>query len=267
MILISKNGSILKIIAKFRHIRLSEYPIFQAFVTTCLVNFISLTLNINEHLQAQTITQKNDVNQEGKSIGHSQPSPNVKSPNVKILNKTPKKIGLSLGWAYTYLDEVPNGKSRNQGLSFFSPYLWQTGGLHTGWSSWIGLLTGVDFFPDSLKDKHTLTLKYGVLIKHEVFPSFKISPFLSYGLGAMQVWVNQVRGRGISHYTRLSIGVDLAIYKSKDLSLEVVWSQQDIPRLQTDSSRDPTNLGFQSINMLVGVTFNVPATYANDVHQ
>jgi hypothetical protein len=184
-----------------------------------------------------------------------------------LLNKTPKKIGLSLGWAYTYLDQLPNGKSRNQGLSTFSPYLWQIGGLHTGWSSWIGLLTGVDFFPDSLKDKHTLTLKYGVLIKHEVFPSFKISPFLSYGLGAMQVWVNQVRGRGISHYTRLSLGVDLAIDKSKDLSLEVVWSQQDIPYLQTDSSRDPTHLGFQSINMLLGIMFNVPATYANDVHQ
>jgi hypothetical protein len=244
------------------HIYVIKYSIYQVFRLACLVGFISLTLNLNGQVQAQTLTQKNGATQSDKNINYSQPS-----PEVKLLNKTPKKIGLSLGWAYTYLDQLPNGKSRNQGLSTFSPYLWQIGGLHTGWSSWIGLLTGVDFFPDSLKDKHTLTLKYGVLIKHEVFPSFKISPFLSYGLGAMQVWVNQVRGRGISHYTRLSLGVDLAIDKSKDLSLEVVWSQQDIPYLQTDSSRDPTHLGFQSINMLLGIMFNVPATYANDVQQ
>src|SRR5262249_53670682 len=124
------------------------------------------------------------------------PAPTTKKdaePPPVIMHRVPRMIGLSVGWGWNTVNRLPVGeKAQPHGLSIFTDFLWQVGGIGGGWPSWIGFMAGFLIFPGNTVRKNAYVLEYGVLVKHGLFPGFILRPFLSYGLGATQAFVTGV---------------------------------------------------------------------------
>ncbi len=170
----------------------------------------------------------------------------------------PKTTSLSSGWVYSYANSLPNGNgtteaSRPQGIEVVGDYLWQVGGLNGGWPSWLGFYLGWVIFPEQAANVRTGVLEYGLRVKHALFPGERLRPFLTYGLGTTQVWIDGFDGRDITHQTRLGLGLDTDVGKRLKLTVELAWHAQNLPVL------DGQDWSFSSLGLSVGGIYRIDA--------
>lgn len=189
------------------------------------------------------------------------PAPAAQPP-VIVLPHVPRLLGVAVGWGWNAVDKLPvsldGSKQQPHGLSVFTDFLWQVGGIGSGWPSWIGFMAGFLYFPGSEGVRRdSYVLEYGVLVKHGLFPGHLFRPFLSYGLGATQAWVTGVKSRGIGHLTRLSFGTDIILTKVVSLSLELGYKLMMMPTFETTPNTIPGPYDFHTCTALAGVQFGI----------
>jgi hypothetical protein len=176
------------------------------------------------------------------------------------MRTVPRSLGLAAGWVFSPISELPISPSGRtvhpHGAALYGDFLWQVGGIDEGWPSYIGFLTQFSFYPAGGQRRHALSLEYGILVKHFVFPQRVVRPFVTYGLGATQVWVLDVRSRGIGHLTRLSLGLDMAVSRKVSLSVEMAYRIANLPTFAVAGSWG-RSYDFHTLSALAGIHFNI----------
>jgi hypothetical protein len=167
---------------------------------------------------------------------------------------------LAVGWVFNPINDLPLNESgrtvRPHGTALYGDFLWQVGGIEAGWPSYIGFITQFAWYPGEGRRRTALTLEYGVLVKHYLFPQRIVRPFVAYGLGATQAWVLEVAGRGIGHMTRLSLGLDTAVSRSVALSFEAAYRITNMPTFSAVGSWG-RSYDFHTLSALAGVHFKI----------
>ena len=180
---------------------------------------------------------------------------------VWVRRRTPRSIGLWLGWAWNPVNYLPmrsdGAAAKPHGASFVFDYGWQVGGLRPGgWPTYVGFILGTTYYPGMAGTRSALTLEYGLLVRHHLKPEWKVHPFLAYGLGAIQAWVFNVDGRGIGHLTRLSVGLEGKVSQKVRLGFELIYK---IDPIRAFRSSEPSNPKFDihTVSALFGVNFSL----------
>lgn len=124
----------------------------------------------------------------------------------------PRVFSLTAGLSYGVRNRLPIAENPSAahpvGALVGARMGWQVAGLDGGRPSSVGFES--DFaYQDAHRARASYGLLYGVFAKHALTRAERLRPFFSYGLGAGQVWVPGVSGRGIGHSTRLAFGVDV----------------------------------------------------------
>lgn len=170
----------------------------------------------------------------------------------------PRAGGIAVGWTYTPSNNLPLSTQTNvftpSGVNVDARFGWQIGGIDAGWPSWIGFMAGFFYYAGDSAVSNSLGLDYGLFLKHGLFPGRRVRLFISYGLGAAQVWVSGLPGHGIGHVTRLSAGFDTRLSAHVHLSVEFAYKFIMLPYFATGTS-DPPDYSFQSLNLLAGLWF------------
>jgi hypothetical protein len=97
-------------------------------------------------------------------------------------------------------------------------------------------------------------LDYGIFVKHAVFPGRRARLFLGYGLGAAQVFIRGIEGRGIGAFERLSIGADTHIWRWLHATIEFSYRFFDLPSFKI-AETDSGGAGFHTMSILAGFWF------------
>ena len=181
------------------------------------------------------------------------------TPPVPALRHSPRVMSLTAGYAYTPLSYLPlsptivDGKYRNHGLRIDWKAGWQVGGFLSGWHSYVGFFAGFFYnFGSGFADN--LGLNYGIFAKHTIFPGRRFRPFLAYGLGAIQVWVRELGGRGIGHVTRLSIGLDTKLSERVALEFDLSYQFNILPSFAIEGA-EPRSFDFHSLSLTTGIWY------------
>ncbi len=193
------------------------------------------------------------------------PAPAAPPPPIDgqwVRRRTPRSIGLWLGWAWNPVNYLPMRadeiKVKPHGASFVFDYGWQVGGLRPGgWPTYVGFLLGTSFYPGSAERRHALTLEYGILVRHHLIPKYKVHPFLGYGLGAIQAFVFGVEGRGIGHLTRLSVGFEGRVSDKVRLAFELIYKIDPIRAYRLDTTMPSPKFDIHTVSAMFGVNFNL----------
>lgn len=123
----------------------------------------------------------------------------------------PRVYAVTAGISYALRNRLPLSETPQREHPFGGligmRYGWQVGGFGGAPSS-LGFET--DFlYQDASNVRASFGLLYGLFAKHALVAGQRARPFFSYGLGAGQIWVSGVEGRGIGHCTRVGVGVDV----------------------------------------------------------
>lgn len=184
------------------------------------------------------------------------PAPPVKPPAPR--KHVPRAGGITIGWTYTPSNNLPLSTLTNvytpSGVDVDARFGWQIGGIEAGWPSWIGFMAGFFYYVGDSAVSDSLGLDYGIFLKHGLFPGRRVRLFISYGLGAAQVWVKGLDGHGIGHVTRLSAGFDTRLSTHVHLTVEFAYKFIMLPYFATSGSAPP-DYSFQSVNLLAGLWF------------
>jgi hypothetical protein len=181
----------------------------------------------------------------------------------------PRAWGVSLGGAYVFHNRLPLRENTldappNAGGLLGLRYGWQVAGLTGGAPTTIGFETDV-MVQGTRATRMSYGLIYGVFVRHSFWGSQPIAdgagkshqglrPFFSYGLGAAQVWVRQVDGRGIGHATRLGLGLDVWLREHCFLTLTATYQAIMMPNFALADAR-PTNTSFHAGIASLGLWF------------
>jgi hypothetical protein len=187
----------------------------------------------------------------GEPVKHPEPA----APAVQ--EHAPRVFALSVGGSYAFRSELPLSTSdrtvRPWGLQAGARFGWQVGGLAGGRGSWIGfemefaLQPGHDY-------RSSYALLYGLFAKHALTRHTHVRPYFGYGLGAGQVWVNGVDGRGIGHETRVEFGMDVRSAERRHFSLALIYQAVIMPSFaRADAPASDTSLHAAVLSM--GVWF------------
>ena len=194
------------------------------------------------------------------SVAPSPLPPAAPVPPAPAMRHAPRVGSIALGWTYSPISYLPlsadivGGRYHTQGLRVDGKFGWQVGGFTSGFSSYVGFMAGFYyFFGGSVAD--SLGLDYGIFAKHVIVPGQRVRGFLSYGLGATQVWVRQLEGRGIGHVTRLSGGVDVKLKEQLRLELEVAYQFNILATFASAQDQPSRSYDFHTVNMTVGLWF------------
>ena len=170
----------------------------------------------------------------------------------------PRAGSIAVGWTYTPSNSLPLSTATNvftpSGVNVDARFGWQIGGIDAGWPSWIGFMAGFFYYVGDSAISDSLGLDYGLFLKHGLFPGRRVRLFISYGLGAAQVWVKGIPGHGIGHVTRLSAGFDTRLTPHVHLTVEFAYKFVMLPFFATGQS-DAPDYSFQSLNLLAGLWF------------
>lgn len=172
-------------------------------------------------------------------------------------SRAPRLYALTLGYAFTPKNDLPlatdDGTHRPMGLAVEARYGWQVGGLDGSRPSWVGFQTS--FFAHTRGAPRTsLGFDYGIFARHALLARASVRPFLAYGLGASQVFVRGVSGRGISHLTALSAGVDVATGGAVHVTIELAYRFVILPSFATEI--EPAHrYDFHALRLVAGVVF------------
>jgi hypothetical protein len=169
----------------------------------------------------------------------------------------PRVFALTAGGSYAFRSDLPLSASersvRPWGLQTGVRFGWQVGGLAGGRASWVGFETEFALQPGH--DYHTsYALLYGIFAKHALTRHERVRPYFAYGLGAGQVWIRSVEGRGIGHQTRVEMGMDLRLAERRWLSLALIYQAVIMPNFALDDmpARDTS---FHALVLATGVWF------------
>jgi hypothetical protein len=171
----------------------------------------------------------------------------------------PRAYAVTLGGNYVFLSKLPlvEGKSTGgghpAGMQLGGRFGWQVRGLRGGAPSTIGFESDLMYLPGRDGARDTYGLLYGVFAKHS-FTHWRARPFFSYGLGASQIWVSDVGGRGIGHVTRLSFGVDIRVAERIHVPVALMYMGVLMPRLELED-QSVKDTSFHSAVLTTGVWF------------
>ncbi len=189
----------------------------------------------------------------------AQPAPGgaVPAATPTRADRAPRAYGFTLGGSYAFVNRLPlteNGHARHlAGVLIGARFGWQVRGLAGGAPATVGFETDFLFQP-ARETRDSYGLIYGVFAKHSFSSRLRVRPYFSYGLGAAQVWVTQVGGRGIGHATRIAFGVDTRLDERLHLSLAATYQGIMMPNfaLADVPARDTS---FHSCVLSIGVWF------------
>lgn len=164
---------------------------------------------------------------------------------------------ISVAASYLFSNRLPLGAS-GRGPHLFGVQAgtrlgWQVRGFNGGDPASVGF--ELDFLAQpssSVRDSYAMI--YGVFAKHAFLSRLRAHPFMSYGLGAAQVWVSEVDGRGIGHATRLALGVDIRLRERLQLSLALAYQGIFMPNFALED-RPARSTNFQGCVLSTGVWF------------
>jgi hypothetical protein len=167
---------------------------------------------------------------------HGQPT----APSAQS-DTAPRVYGITLGGSYVFLNRLPlreqaPAEVRPGGVQLAARFGWQVRGLRGGAPATVGFETDLLFQP-APRARDSYALIYGVFAKHSFSSRLRVRPFFSYGLGAAQVWVTSVGGRGIGHASRLGFGVDVRLRERWHVSLAITYQGILMPRFALDDGR------------------------------
>jgi hypothetical protein len=121
---------------------------------------------------------------------------------------------------------------RPMGLAVEARHLWQVRGLDGSTPAWLGF--GASFLANvGSASRNSFLLDYGIFVRHALFPRARARPFVGYGLGATQVFVQEVAGRGIGHLTLLTIGTDVHVREMLHVTVELGYRFVVLPSFAT----------------------------------
>ncbi len=169
-------------------------------------------------------------------------------------NHAPRVYGVTAGAAYVVSNRLPLG-DRPRSLHPWGATLglrsgWQVGGLQGGAPATLGFEMDV-LYQSEPAARTSYAMIYGVFIKHALSARLRVRPFVSYGLGAAQVWVQEVSGRGIGHATRIAFGLDARVGERRHLTLALTYQGIIMPRFALAETR-AIDTSFQSIVLSTG---------------
>ncbi|MFO0574203.1 MAG: hypothetical protein U1A78_09405 [Polyangia bacterium] len=190
------------------------------------------------------------------------PGPPAAAPPPSLpMRHAPRNFALSVGWAYTPSNSLPLTPVQvpmltPQGVNVDARLGWQVGGYQSGWNSYVGFIASFFYYVGSGTGvSDSLGLDYGIFVKHVLFPGRRVRLFVGYGLGAVQVWVKDVGGRGIGHMTRLAAGLDTRVSDNLHVSFEFAYKFNILPSFATDAAVEPRSYDFHSLSLLGGLWF------------
>lgn len=171
--------------------------------------------------------------------------------------RAPRAYGLTFGYSYSARNRLPleptGEHARPSGLAFEGRYGWQVGGLGGGNAAWIGFQTSF-FAHVAGAERSSLGLDYGLFVKHAFGDGLRARPYFGYGLGACQVFVRGVAGRGIGHLTGLVFGVDFRLREGTHVALELSYRLVVIPTFE--SGTEPARRqDFDALRLSAGIFF------------
>lgn len=179
------------------------------------------------------------------------------SPAPAAQEHAPRVFALSAAGSYAFRSELPLSASdrtvRPWGLQAGARFGWQVGGLAGGRGSWIGfemefaLQPGQDY-------RSSYALLYGLFAKHALTRHTRVRPYFGYGLGAGQVWVSGVDGRGIGHETRVEIGIDVRTAERRQLSVALIYQAVIMPSFAS-ADTPASDTSFHAAVLSTGVWF------------
>jgi hypothetical protein len=172
-------------------------------------------------------------------------------------DRVPRAYGVTLGGAYAFRSRLPlgqgDGAQHPRGLLLSGGLGWQVRGLAGGAPATIGFET--NFLYQPARDARTsYGVIYGVFAKHSFLPQLRVRPYFAYGLGAGQMWISDVEGRGIGHATRISLGVDTRLRQQLHWTLALTYQGLIMPRF-TLGSDGVSNTSFHSLVLSTGLWF------------
>lgn len=187
----------------------------------------------------------------GEPINSSEPA------GAAAQEHAPRVFALSAAGSYAFRSELPLSASdravRPWGVQAGARFGWQVGGLAGGRGSWIGfemefaLQPGHDY-------RSSYALLYGLFAKHALTRHTRMRPYFGYGLGAGQVWVSGVDGRGIGHETRVELGIDVRTAERRHLSVALIYQAVIMPSFaRADAPASDTS--FHAAVLAMGVWF------------
>jgi hypothetical protein len=144
----------------------------------------------------------------------------------------PRAYGATLGTTYAFRDRLPTRRAQPWGAQLGARFGWQVSGLDGGAPGVVGVEMDVLIRPagEAQAARDSYAILYGFFMKHSFFNQLALRPFLSYGLGAAQIWVREVDGRGIGHATRLGVGVERRLAEQLRLSIALTYQGVLMPR-------------------------------------
>jgi hypothetical protein len=152
----------------------------------------------------------------------------------------PRTYGVTVAGSYAFRSRLPlsqrGSTQRPWGLQLGARFGWQVGGLVSGRPSTVGFETDFALQPGNNDYRASYALLYGVFAKHALTRNPRVRPYFCYGLGAAQVWVAHVEGRGIGHATRLGFGLDLRAADRRHLTFALTYQGVILPSFALDGA-------------------------------
>ena len=187
----------------------------------------------------------------------SAPAANASPTPAPAADHAPRVYGLSVGASYLFSSRLPlseNGREPHMfGVQLGTRLGWQVRGLTGGDPASVGF--ELDFLAQpSAQVRDSYAMIYGVFAKHAFLSRLRAHPFISYGLGAAQVWVSEVDGRGIGHATRLTFGVDSGLRERLQLSVALSYQGIFMPNFGIEG-RPARNTNFHGCVLATGIWF------------
>jgi hypothetical protein len=185
------------------------------------------------------------------------PAATEPTPPPAAQDHAPRVYALSLGASYLFSSRLPLSESGRDphmfGVQVGTRLGWQVRGLAGGDPASVGF--ELDFLAQpSAQVRDSYAMIYGVFAKHAFLSRLRTHPFISYGLGAAQVWVSEVDGRGIGHATRLTFGVDIGMRERLQLSVALSYQGIFMPNFGFED-RPARNTNFHGCVVSTGVWF------------
>ncbi len=187
--------------------------------------------------------------------------PQAASPPVGTMRHAPRVGAISIGWMYSPISYLPlsadngGGRFQTQGVRVDGKFGWQVGGFTSRYSSYVGFMAGFYYNVGRNGAADSLGIDYGIFAKHMISPGQRVRGFLSYGLGATQVWVKEIEGRGIGHVTRLSGGVDVKLSEKIQFELELAYQFNILASFATAQDQTARSYDFHALNLTAGLWF------------
>lgn len=189
----------------------------------------------------------------------SPPEPAAAPPPPAISYAAPRAISLTAGWSYTPVNSLPLSSQTSvqtpQGINIDAGLLWQVRGFDgIRWPAWVGFMAGFFYYFGQTGISDSLGLDYGIFVKHALFPGRRTRLFAGYGLGAAQVWIRDIEGNGVGHYTRLSLGVDTQLWRWLHMTVEFSYRFFNLPTFKL-AAEDNGGYSFHALSLLAGFWF------------